>query len=178
MKSLGQANSSCVRSSMRWAQRSWRNRPTSGPTLKKGYCGSSCACACGRAAKFVNWREKTVMSGFGDIRLSCSYYRCVHCKTSQQPWDEQLRLGVRRITAGAEEVVTLAGLLSSFQQAAKSTLVRLTGIRLSESTIRRVTEEAGARLAKRLDQKETFGPTESWDWQHDAQGKGCAYTAI
>jgi hypothetical protein len=118
------------------------------------------------------------MSAFGDLRLSCSYYRCVHCKASQQPWDEQLRLGARRLTAGAEEVVTLAGLLSSFQQAAESTLVRLTGIRLSESTIRRVTEEAGARLARRLAEKETFGPSESWNWQHDAQGKGCAYTAI
>jgi hypothetical protein len=150
----------------------------SGRSLKKGYCGSSCACACGASAKFVNWREKSVMSAFGDIRLSCSYYRCVHCRQSQQPWDEQLRLGSRRVTAGAEEVITLAGLLSSFQQAAQSTLIRLTGIRVSESTVRRVTEEAGENLAQRLANKETFGPLESWDWQEDARGKGCAYTAI
>ena len=150
----------------------------SGRSLKKGYCGSSCACACGASSKFVNWREKTVMSAFGAIRLSCSYYRCVDCRRSQQPWDEQLRLGIRRVTAGAEEVITLSGQLTSFGQAARSTLVRLTGIRLSESTVRRVTEDAGEKIAQRLADKETFGPAESWDWQQDARGKGCAYTAI
>lgn len=118
------------------------------------------------------------MSVFGDLRLSCSYYRCVHCKASQQPWDQQLRLGSRRVTAGAEEVITLSGQLTSFGQAARSTLVRLTGIRLSESTVRRVTEDAGEKIAQRLADKETFGPPESWPWQKDAQDQGCAYTAI
>ena len=69
--------------------------------LKRGYCGSSCACACSRSAKFVGWRPKTVVSLFGEVRLSCSYYRCQACGASQQPWDAALRLGSRRVTAGA-----------------------------------------------------------------------------
>jgi hypothetical protein len=126
----------------------------------------------------VNWREKTVVSLFGDVRLSCSYYHCRHCRTSQQPWDEALRLGTRRVTAGAEEAMTLAGLLTSFGQAAKDTLVKLTGIRVSESTVQRVTEDAGEELGQRLEAKETFGPQESWPWQRDARGKSCAYTSL
>ena len=106
--------------------------------LKKGYRGSRCACACGESATFVNWRAKTVESLFGDIRLTHSYYHCACCGTSLRPWDTALRLGKRRVTAGAEEAIALAGLLTSFGQAARTTLVKLTGIHVSESTVRRV----------------------------------------
>jgi hypothetical protein len=126
----------------------------------------------------VNWRAKTVESLFGDIRLTHSYYHCACCGTSQMPWDEALRLGKRRVTAGAEEAIALAGLLTSFGQAARTTLIKLTGIHLSESTVRRVTEDAGEKLAERLAAKETFGPPESWAWQRDAQGKRCAYMSL
>ena len=146
--------------------------------LKKGYPGSSIACACGRCAKFVNWREKTVMSLFGNVRLSCSYYHCRHCKTGHQPWDAALKLGPRRVTAGAEEAITLAGLLTSFGRASGSTLIKLTGIRVSESTVQRVTEDAGEKLGQRLITKETFGPAKPWRWQRDAGGQGCAYTSL
>lgn len=146
--------------------------------LKKGYRGSSCACACGGSAKFVNWRQKTVECLFGAIRLTHSYYHCTCCRASQMPWDEALRLGRRRVTAGAEEAIALAGLLTSFGQAARATLVKLTGIHVSESTVRRVTEDAGEALAERLAAKETFGPLESWKWQRDAEGKSCAYASL
>jgi hypothetical protein len=126
----------------------------------------------------VNWREKTVESLFGGIRLTHSYYHCKGCGTGQVPWDEALRLGKRRVTAGAEEAISLAGLLTSFGQAARTTLVKLTGIHVSESTVRRVTEDAGEELAERLAAKETFGPRESWKWQRDAQGKTCAYASL
>jgi len=95
---------------------------------KKGYCGSSCACACGASTKFMGWRKKTVMSIFGYLRLLGSYYYCADCGRSQQPWDAVLRLDKRRVTPGAREAITLAGLLTRFGQAARATLVKLTGI--------------------------------------------------
>ena len=150
--------------------------PTSG--LKKGYPGSSIACACGHCARFVSWREKTVVSFFGDIRLSCSYYHCQHCHTGHRPWDEALRLGDRRVTAGAEEAIALTGLLTSFGRAARNTLVKLTGIRVSESTVQRVTEDAGQKLGQRLAAKETFGPAQAWSWNQDQTGQTCAYTSL
>lgn len=150
--------------------------PTSGQ--KKGYLGSSCACSCGASARFVSWRAKTVVSLFGPVRLTHSYYHCPGCGQSQRPWDTALRLGTRRVSAGAEEAIALAGLLTSFGQAARTTLVKLTGMRLSEATVRRVTEDAGAQLAKRLAAQETFGPSQTWPWQRDAQGQSCAYVSV
>lgn len=119
-----------------------------------------------------------MVSLFGDIRLACSYYHCAPCGASQQPWDAALRLGSRRVTAGAEEAISLAGLLTSFGRAAKNTLVKLTGIRVSESTVQRVTEDAGENLGQRLAAKETFGPPQAWSWQRDAVGHGCAYVSL
>ena len=150
--------------------------PTSG--LKKGYPGSSIACACSRCARFVSWREKTVISLFGEVRLSCSYYHCRHCQTGYRPWDEALQLGERRVTAGAKEAIALAGLLTSFGRAARNTLVKLTGIRVSESTVQRVTEDAGEKLGERLAAKETFGSAQTWPWNKDKTGQTCAYTSL
>jgi hypothetical protein len=44
------------------------------------------------------------------------------------------------VTAGAEEAIALAGLLTSYGQAARATL---TGIHVSESTVRHVPDDAG-----------------------------------
>lgn len=119
-----------------------------------------------------------MISLFGEVRLSCSYYHCPHCHTGYQPWDEALRLGSRRVTAGAEEAITLAGLLTSFGRAARNTLVKLTGIRVSESTVQRVTEDAGEKLGQRLAAKKTFGRVQSWPWEQDKTGQTCAYTSL
>jgi hypothetical protein len=82
------------------------------------------------------------------------------------------------VTAGAEEAIALAGLLTSFGRAARNTLVKLTGIRVSESTVQRVTEDAGEQLGQRLAAKETFGPAQSWSWNKDQMGRTCAYTSL
>jgi hypothetical protein len=119
-----------------------------------------------------------VISLFGEVRLSGSYYHCRHCHTGYQPWDEALRLGPRRVTAGAEEAITLAGLLTSFGRAARNTLIKLTGIRVSESTVQRVTEDAGEKVGQRLKAKETFGPAQAWPWNKDHTGQTCAYTSL
>lgn len=81
------------------------------------------------------------------------------------------------LTPAASEAASLAGVQTSFAQAAEVTLQKLCGLRLSESTVERVTEGAGDRLAKLLEQKVTFGEDKSWAWRRDARGRTCAYTA-
>lgn len=44
------------------------------PKLKKGYLGASLACHCGECAKYMNDRPKTLVSLFGDLRLTSPYY--------------------------------------------------------------------------------------------------------
>jgi hypothetical protein len=115
---------------------------------------------------------------FGPVKLECSYYHCAACRSSQQPWDDALRLGKRRITPAAEEAISLAGVLTSFGRASRQTLHKLTGIRVSESTVLRVTEDAGARLNEQLNDKQVFGADADWQWQRDAQGKTCGYVSL
>lgn len=126
----------------------------------------------------MGWREKTLVSLFGEVRISNSYYHCAGCHTGQQPWQTALRVGGHRLTVAAEEAIALAGLLTSFDRAARQTLRKLTGIRVSESTVERVTEDAGEQLAERLERKEVFGPSRAWNWQRDAGGRSCGYVSL
>ena len=106
------------------------------------------------------------------------YYHCRHCGSSDCRWQNALRLSTRRLTPAGEELVALAGLLSSFGDAADKTLRKLSGMRLSESTVRRTTENAGERLRELLDKRIVFQGSESWDWSRDAQGRSCAYVSV
>jgi hypothetical protein len=82
---------------------------------------------------------------------------------------------VATLTPAASEVASIAGVQTSFAQAAEVTLQKLCGLRLSESTVERVTEAAGTRLGKLLSDKVTFGGHQPWAWQRDARGRSCAY---
>jgi hypothetical protein len=84
-------------------------------------------------------------------------------------------LAAGHLTPAAAQVASIAGVQTSFAQSAEVTLEKLCGLRLSESTVERVTEAAGARLAKLLSEKVTFGAHQPWAWQRDAHGKTCAY---
>jgi hypothetical protein len=95
------------------------------------------------------------------------------------PWDFALGLGVATLTPAASEVASIAGVQTSFAQSAEVTLQKLCGLRLSESTVERVTESAGERLAKLLHEKVTFDDQgQPWSWQRDARGKRCAYVGL
>jgi hypothetical protein len=94
------------------------------------------------------------------------------------PWDQQLGLSSAAITPAASEVASIAGVQTSFAQSAEVTLQKLCGLRLSESTVQRTTEAAGARLAKLLSAKVTFGKEAPWAWQRDARDRRCAYVSL
>ena len=82
------------------------------------------------------------------------------------------------LTPAASEVASIAGVQTSFAQSAEVTLHKLCGLRLSESTVERVTEAAGKRLGKMLHDKATFGEPKPWTWQRDARGSSCAYVSL
>lgn len=118
------------------------------------------------------------MSLLGAIRLQRAYYHCPHCHGGGVPWDEALRLSAEALTPAAREVVCLAGVLSSFAEAATLSLPKLSGLRVSESTVERTTEAAGRDVGDRLASGQTFGPAPAWNWHKDAEGKTCAYVSL
>jgi hypothetical protein len=54
----------------------------------------------------------------------------------------------------------------------------MAGVRLSESTVERTTEEVGERIVNALDQGMVFGKPSRWGWRKDAQGRTLAYFTI
>lgn len=114
----------------------------------------------------------------GDLRVKRPYYHCRHCHSGCAPWDQTLGLSERFLTPGVAQLAALAGSLSSFAIAAERTLRKMAGLRVSESTVERTAEDAGARLGKLLQQRVKFGEDGVWSWQRDARGHTCAYASL
>jgi len=168
----------CGTESMNWEPRPWKQPPTSGKK-RGGYEGASCVCPhCGGDARFVAHRSKRFVSLLGEVELVRSYYHCRACGQSHLPWERTLGLGAQRLTAAASEVVSMLGVQSSFAEVSERTLRKACGLRLSESTVERVTEGAGERLRQLLEERVKFSEPEQWEWEHDAQGRSCAYVSI
>ncbi len=110
--------------------------------------------------------------------MSRAYYYCPHCHAGHCPWDTALRLTVGDLTPAAEELVGLAGTLTSFAEAAAKVLPRMAGLRLAESTGERTTETAGQRLRRRRAAGETFGVARDGPWPKEARGRTCAYVSV
>jgi len=119
-----------------------------------------------------------VTSLLGTIRVDRAYYYCKHCRRGTCPGDAVPGLTAADPTPGALEVMTLAGVLGGFAVASTVVLRRMSGLRVSESTVRRLTEAVGADVGERLNHGQTFGPDTPWDWHKNAEGKIRAYLAI
>jgi hypothetical protein len=130
------------------------------------------------SARFVGYRDKRIVSLVGAVELSRPYYHCEQCHEGIWPWDELLRLSPEKLTPGAQEVSSLGGILNSFGKAAERVLQKMSGLRLSESTVERTTEATGDRLGKLLEAEAVFGPSRNWEWNRDAHGKTCAYVGV
>lgn len=115
------------------------------------------------------------MSLFGSVRCRRHYYYCPHCRRGHCPWDQTLGLTAQDLTPAVEQLVSLAGLLSSFAEAAQKVLPPLAGLRVAASTVERTTEAVGQRLGEALAASQTFGPAHDWAWHRDAEGKTVAY---
>lgn len=87
-------------------------------------------------------------------------------------------LSRRNLTPAAEEIAALAGTLTDFEEASQWSLQRMCGLRLSESTVERVTEEAGQRLRQVLEKGFTIGEDGPWSWRCDAAGRTCGYVSL
>ena len=115
----------------------------------------------------------------GPIAVKAAYYHCSHCHRGGKPWERTLRLKQNvSLTPGSEEIVALAGVLGSFADGAERVLRKLSGLRLSESTVERTTETAGRRVREQLDEGKSLGPRRDWTWQRDAAGRRCAYVSL
>jgi hypothetical protein len=114
----------------------------------------------------------------GTLRVRRGYYYCRRCGQGQSPFDTQAGFTSRQLTPATERLVTLAGATGeSFDRAAEN-LKEMAGIRLSESTVERTTEDVGQRLVDLHQQEQTVGSTVEWPWHADASEQKVAYITI
>ena len=113
----------------------------------------------------------------GPIEYHRAYYHCDACHQGWHPTDEEFHLTTSR-TCGAQEVIALAGVQEAFAECAERVLHRVSGLSVSASTVERVTEAAGQRVAELRAAAEPIGPAETWTWPVDAEGKTTAYTSL
>lgn len=137
---------------------------------------------CRADARFVSRREKRIVSLLGELLLKRAYYHCRSCGQGHVPLDQEVGLAASHLTPAASEVTCLAGVQTSFAQASETTLRKMCGLWLSESTVERTTESAGERLRELLAAGETFaklaGESKPWQWECDARGRTCAYVGL
>src|SRR5262249_53998600 len=144
-----------------------------------GYAGASVTCPhCDQAAAYHGDRDRTLVSLCGAVRYTRAYYYCRRCGQGACPFDRQAAVPEHHLTAPVEPLASPAGgVAASFERGAEL-LEEMSGVRLSEATIARTTEDVGGRLADLLAQGVTFGPEVCWRWHHDAKGRTVAYTTV
>lgn len=133
---------------------------------------------CQHDARFVERRPKTYTSLVGNIRLNRCYYHCRACGRGHLPWVQELGLTDNALTPAAAEITCIAGVQTSFAKASEITLRKLSGLRLSESTVERTTEATGERLDGLLKDRVRLGAPCAWKWQRDARGRTCGYVSL
>jgi hypothetical protein len=133
---------------------------------------------CHYAAAYHGERRHTLVGLCGDIPCSRAYYYCRRCGQGFCPFDQQAGLHDHRLTAAVEQLATLAGAVADSFDKAHHLLQEMAGVRLSESTVQRTTEDVGGRLATLQSQGVTFGPDGRWRWHRDAKGRQVAYVTL
>ena len=141
--------------------------------------GCSIVCSkCQSDANLKGLRARTVTGLLGPMVISRHYYYCPDCGHGEVPRDDALQLDGARQTLAAKEVIALTGAVDSFGEAADALLTKLTGVRVSESTVRRVTETIGEQIGQAQASEEVFGPPTEWLWHKDAEGKTVGYVSV
>lgn len=107
--------------------------------------GTHRPCDCGANQRFMGYRTRTMMTLLGPLRYERAYYRCSACKTGHHIGDDAIGLDEHSCSLPAQEAISLVGCELPFE-GARNLLTRLTGLDVSNSHVRRVAEEHGARL--------------------------------
>jgi hypothetical protein len=119
------------------------------------------------------------VSVLGTVHFRRGYYSCRACGHGLTPFDDATGLDTHRLTPGAERLASLLGVTcDGFEEAAEKLLPEACGLHLGESTVQRVTEDAGARLGQWHQEQRTLGDSKPFNWHKDGTGRTCAYVSL
>ena len=116
-----------------------------------GYKGSSMACDCGEAMRFVGHRSKSIHTVFVWIVLRRVYYRCPDCGASCFPYDQASGLGSECLSPGLARACCVVAVDDSFSQTSGK-IKELFDQYVSEKTVERVVHQVGAVALRQQDE--------------------------
>lgn len=122
-------------------------------------------------------RHTTLCCLFGNVDYERVYYHCKACGQGHFPTDQEFDVQNRK-TRAAEEILSLSAVTEAFQEAAEKVLTKMSGLRVSKSTVHRTAEAVGDKLAQKKAAGETIAPKKPWPWHADALGKRVAYVSL
>lgn len=118
---------------------------------ERGYSGARQVCRCGRTARYVRDDSKRYVTLVGEVELQRAEYRCPACG-SWRPLDEQWGLPKGHFTPGVVQLASSIGGALPFERAAE-VLRELSGIGMSASQVRRLSEQVGAEIGRQREQE-------------------------
>jgi len=110
-----------------------------------GYRGAWLPCACGRAARFVEFRTKGLRTVLGEVTLRRAYYHCEHCHQGEIPQDRAWNVEKTSFSPGLRRVISRIGAQESFEMGSED-LREIGGIEVDSKEVERISEQVGEEL--------------------------------
>lgn len=118
-------------------------------SVDRGHAGQAVACGRGHRAGFVGYRDKTLATVLGQLRISRAWYHCRTCRHGHAPADTWLGVAGSSRSPGLAAMIDIAAAAAPFA-AASRLLADLAGVHVGAKTVERVAEADG--LAAQVEQ--------------------------
>jgi hypothetical protein len=118
-----------------------------------GYTTAHISCGgCGKPARFLGYRPKTILTLMAPVTLKRAYYRCDECGWSIFPLDQELQVEGSLVSPALKEVAVRTGAEVPFERASEL-LKSLSGVSLEKKALRELTESMGEVLEEQSQQE-------------------------
>lgn len=114
-----------------------------------GHRGPRAGCGNGHQAEFISYRDKTIDTVVGPVRLRRAWYHCAACKHGLAPRDAELGVAGASLSPGLASMTARAAAAVPFAKAA-GLLAGLAGIELTIKRVERSAEASGTTAAAAL----------------------------
>lgn len=125
-------------------------------------------CDCGEGMRMVRRQAKTVVTVVGPLTFERRQYYCDGCRQSRRPFDEAVGLDRGGFSEGARRLISRCGSAESFRQASEA-LKELAEIRVSQETVRQVTESVARRAESAQAEGALCGEENRLDFRREGQ---------
>jgi hypothetical protein len=124
------------------------------------------SCSCGGKARYVRRRRGVVLTVMGRVRFRRAYYLCARCHCGQYPLDQRLGYVAGCLTPRLRSLAGQVGAALPFSRG-QVLLESLSGVSLSENTIRQATQQVGAAVCAVEKEWQEESEKEEVLWQHE-----------